>query len=129
MISETSSLCNVRCAWAARSAALASWALAHLVNRVDRWGQYNPIYLREQTYRTADGVERAYGNSYTAPRYQKDRGRVLLGTGLLARHFQGAVPEHVLGLHSTSPENTSRWPGVDIDAHGPEGNDPIANLR
>jgi hypothetical protein len=108
---------------------MAAWTLTYLVNRPDRWGQYNPLRLRGQTYRTADGALRVHGNSYTAPRYRKDYGKVLLGTELLAQHFRGAAPEHILGLHSTAPDNTSRWAGIDIDKHGDGGNDPASNLR
>src|SRR5262249_30735888 len=42
------------------------------------------------------------------------------------RHFRGERPEHVIGLHSTSPSNTSRWGALDIDKHG-SGGDARAN--
>jgi hypothetical protein len=48
---------------------------------------------------------------------------------LLARHFRGERPEHVIGLHSTSTDNMCLAARVDIDAHGPDGNDPVANQR
>jgi hypothetical protein len=42
-------------------------------------------------------------------------------------HFSATRPEHIVGLHSTSPSNTSKWLGIDIDAH--RGEDPTDNLR
>jgi hypothetical protein len=45
----------------------------------------------------------------------------------LEDHFWGREG-CILGLHTTSPENTSRWLVIDIDRHGP-GGDPDANFR
>jgi hypothetical protein len=101
-------------AWAAHAAELASWTLAHLVNRKDVWGGY---------YAGPEGTCQT-----TRPRVV-DRGRVLLTPDVLLRHFAATYANHVVGLHTTSPDNTSRWAGVDIDCHGDGGSDPAANLR
>jgi hypothetical protein len=96
-------------AWAARAAELAEWAWARLVNRVDVWGRYGDC------------------GTYTAPRVMV-RGQVLLTEADAARHFRAAGRDDILGLHTTSPGNLSRWLAVDIDQHGPGGNDAAANL-
>src|SRR5262249_60037440 len=56
------------------------------------------------------------------------RGSVLLTPQVLVRHFSARETRDVLGLHTTSTENTSLWGAIDVDAHGPGGNDPEANL-
>jgi hypothetical protein len=106
---------NVGSAWAPRAPQLAEWARQRLVNRRDAWGAYRPLGRRE------------HGNSWTAPA-KRDRDRVLLTEALLRRHFAAARPEHVLGLHSTSPGNTSLWGALDIDWHGPTSTAPAVNL-
>src|SRR5207253_1827798 len=55
-------------------------------------------------------------------------GRTLLTVADVARHFRGACRADILGLHTTAPDNLSCWLLVDIDHHGPEGNDAEANL-
>jgi hypothetical protein len=54
---------------------------------------------------------------------------VQLDRGILAGHFRARHARHVIGLHSTSPGNTSRWAAVDVDAHEGGNADPAANLR
>jgi hypothetical protein len=114
-------------AWAVRADDLARWAWGRLVNRVDVWGAYTPPARRGKKYTKADGTEDRVPKSYTAPA-RKDRGRVTLTGAVLARHFRGAAPEHVIGLHSTSPDNTSRWGRIDIDWHDEAAQAPAANL-
>jgi hypothetical protein len=106
-------------AWAARAGDLADWAMTTLANRVDVWGGYYRAQDREGCWHT---------QQTTHPRIA-DRGRVLLTTDVLTRHFAATHTRHVIGLHTTSPDNTSRWGGLDFDAHGPGGHDPAANLR
>src|SRR5262245_39515668 len=86
-----------------------------LVNRTDVWGAYWPLDRRDR------------GSSWTAPAKRK-RGRALLTQDVLARHFCGRDVGHVVGLHSTSPDNMSRWGGIDLDAHDGGKADPAANL-
>jgi hypothetical protein len=105
-------------AWFAHDADLASWTWAHLVNRTDVCGGY---------YRVPDGVGGWQTQQTTHPRIA-DRGKVLLTPDVLLRHFRATYANHVVGLHTTSPDNTSRWAAVDIDKHGDAGSDPAANL-
>jgi hypothetical protein len=104
----------------ARAAELAQWAWANLVNRADAWGAYTPRERRGQEYTKKDGTRAKVSISNTA------KGALTLN--VLARHFRGQRVEHLVGLHTTSPENTSRWAGVDIDQHGDSGSAPAANL-
>jgi hypothetical protein len=104
-------------AWSRQAPALAAWTWRRLVNRTDVYGGYLPLALRTGS-----------NKSLTKPR-RADRGRVFLTLGILERHFIGALPEHVVGLHSTSPENTCRSVATDLDFHGEGGSDPGANLR
>lgn len=103
-------------AWRRRSAELAAWAWDALCNRRDCWGAYWPL-----------GVRAERGNSWTAPARSK-RGQVYLTHAVLTRHFAGRDVSHLVGLHSTSPENTSRWAAVDVDCHEGGRADPAANL-
>jgi hypothetical protein len=94
---------------------LAQWAAAHLVNRADVWGGY-------LTPRGA-GEKAA---SYTRPA-KDQRGSVTLALTHLERHFAGRAG-CIMGLHTTSPAQTSRWFAFDVDAHGPTA-DPARNWR
>jgi hypothetical protein len=108
-------------AWGDRREELARWAQERLVVRRDCYGAYTPPEQRGRTYTRQDGTPAKVPQSYTA------KGELTLAT--LARHFRGTRPEHVIGLHSTSTANACLAARVDIDAHGPGGNDPAANLR
>jgi hypothetical protein len=89
-------------AWAAAAEDLAAWVQARLVNRTDAWGRY-----------AGRGPWTAKGE---------------LSRGILARHFRARGRADVIGLHSTSAANTSLWGALDLDAHGPTGTAPDANL-
>jgi hypothetical protein len=86
-------------AWPEHAEPLAAWADEKLVNRRDCWGAYTPS---SPTTRPAKCL----------------RGKVVLSREHLVRHFVGRCREDVVGLHSTSPMNTSKWGALDIDAHG-----------
>lgn len=96
--------------WRTASSDLAEWAIAHLVNRTDARGGYY----------TKDGEVRRTTRKATDRRWQPH-------DVALKGHFSATQPEHIVGFHSTSPNNTCRWLGIDIDAHRDE--DPIENLR
>jgi hypothetical protein len=104
--------------WRERAEELADWTWNHLVNRTDVWGAYNPLHVRDQQYTDKGGRERRYGKLYTAPRFSRERGAVLLTRDVLLQHFKATAAEHVIGLHAISEKNTSQWGAVDIDWHG-----------
>src|SRR5262249_43546903 len=108
-------------AWAARAEELARWAWRRLVNRTDAWGGYRPPEEWGREYHRRDGTTGKLGQTTTR------KGR--LTPALLARHFRATDRADVLGLHATSAANTSFWGALDLDAHGPTGTAPEANLR
>jgi hypothetical protein len=108
---------TARLGWRDLAPELARWTSAALVNRTDVWGAYRGLHRREP----------GKSSSYTAPAV-KDRGQRFLTEGTIARHFAGHDHGHLIGLHSTSLENTSRWGAVDVDWHGAGSSDPAANL-
>ena len=115
-------------AWTARAAELARWTWDRLVMRREVWGGYRPLAERGRAYTAADGTRKRLGTPTTHPRLC-DRGRVLLTRDVLVRHFRGAAPEHVIGLHSTSADNGCRSAAVDLDSHGPTSTAAEVNLR
>jgi hypothetical protein len=111
-------------AWMLHSAELARWAMARFVNRTDVWGAY-----LLSCYRTPDNDGKPRSSiTRTAPA-RCNRGKVLLTLDILARHFIGEDAGHVIGVHSTSPRNTSLWGSLDIDWHSECSSDPQTNLR
>jgi hypothetical protein len=86
--------------WHARADDLADWTRERLVNRTDVWGAYCP----------EPGMIR------TAPR-KRDRGRARLSRDTLLIHFSADCREHVIGLHTTAPDNTSLWGALEFDNH------------
>ncbi len=115
-------------AWADRAEELGTWAWQRCVNRTDVWGGYNPLAHRGKKYLDRNGGEKKLGSTTTRPRPSR-RGKDFLTPGDLTRHFRATCPEHVVGLHTTSPHDASLWGAVEIDWHGPGGNDPDSNLR
>jgi hypothetical protein len=95
--------------------------LERLANRFDVWGSYSKPEKRAQAYVKRDGTTGTIPTSYTC------HGTLTLGT--LARHFRGRCHSHIVGLHSTSVNNSCLAGRVDIDCHGTGGNDPAATLR
>src|SRR5262245_10395259 len=96
--------------WGAHAPELARWTCRLLVNRRDVHGRYWA------------------GGPFTAPRKDR-RGLVLLTEADVVRHFRATCRADVLGLHTTSPDNRSRWGLLDIDQHGEDGRRAEANLR
>lgn len=107
---------DIAAAWARRAEDLAEWTWSRLVHRADVWGAYLPLHLRTPTR-----------SIYTAPARAK-RGQVFLSKAIIARHYAGRDPGALIGLHSTSPDNTSLAGAVDIDCHGETSSRPEANL-
>jgi hypothetical protein len=114
--------------WAGRKDALAGWTLARLVNRTDVWGGYNPLEDVGRKYPKPDGTEGEIGSQTTRP-LPSQRGKLFLSAHFLKNHFAGTRREHIVGLHSTSPENTSKWGALDIDHHGLTSTAPEVNWR
>ena len=103
--------------WRERSRELADWAMDHLVNRKDVWGQYSPLTPSEQ--------QRLGRKSKVMTLPQKHmRGEDMVTLDKLARHF-ASLPhqQQIIGLHAKSAENMSRWLAVDIDLHDPDAAD------
>jgi hypothetical protein len=115
-------------AWQAYACELAIWAWERLVNRIDVWGGYNAIANRDKIIQRPDGTMTKLGATTTRPAVAK-RGRVLLRLSTLEQHFRATRPEHVIGLHTTSPASTSKWASIELDVHGDQGNKPEDTLR
>jgi hypothetical protein len=84
--------------WASHAEALADWTMKRMVNRADAWGQFLPVDRRE------------------TGKAQTRKGE--LTREVLVRHYQGARVSDLVGLHTTSKDNSSRWLGIDVDLHG-----------
>ena len=109
--------------WTEQVTQLAEWTERLLVNRSDVWGGYNNVEERERVLPRGG----KFGTTRTRPDV-KLRGQVLLDRIVLENHFRADLPSRVIGLHTTSPENTSRWAAADIDWHSPESTSPKVNL-
>ncbi|WP_434480895.1 TOTE conflict system archaeo-eukaryotic primase domain-containing protein [Gemmatimonas sp.] len=96
-------------AWRASAAALAAFVDASLPNRRDVWGGY-----------IARADRPTWGKVTTAPAKFR-RGLDLLSPAVLARHFGARDESQVIGLHTTSVDDTSRWFGLDFDVHEDDG--------
>src|SRR5688572_24640223 len=96
--------------WHERADELARWVMAHMVNRTDVWGRY--VKRRSDDGQEGTGV-------VTAP-FRDERGKVFLDADSLKKHFRVKSGVGVLGLHSASADQSSRWLAIDIDLHDPE---------
>ncbi len=85
--------------WRNWSAQLGVFAQTNMLNRQDVHGQYLALADR-----------RSKQNAITE--YEE------VTPELLERHFTGADHGHLIGLHTTSETNGSRWLVLDVDAHG-----------
>ena len=98
---------------------LAACVDARMVNRRDVWGAYVAPARREPS--------KQY--TFTAPGLQR-RGSTSLDPWRIARHLRGTSHGDVLGLHSTSADDRSRWGAFDFDAHdapAPEYREALAD--
>ena len=99
--------------WAARAGELADWAMVRLVNRKDIWGQYSVLTPAER---------KKTGKSYkamTLPVVSMRDGSDHVTIDKLTRHFSSRHyrKPQLIGLHTKSQQNTSKWMGIDIDMH------------
>lgn len=108
-------------AWVSAAAELAEWFWHRCVNRTDAWGRYSSLERRGKEYARKDGSKGKVPKSYT--------GKGQLTRAHLAAHFRATGPERVIGLHTTSPDNTSLWGAAEIDWHGEHSGSPEANWR
>jgi hypothetical protein len=97
---------DVPAAWSRRAQEYADWVMRCLVNRDDIYGRYVALADRAKLN----------GNSLTMPSRER-RGLEFLTRDIVVRHAQATAPEHVIGLHTTSQQNTSRWGAIEIDWH------------
>lgn len=104
-------------AWRRHAPALSAFAFSQLPNRYDVWGAYvHPDYRAQ------------WGKTVTAPA-KRARGVQVLTEATLARHFAARHAGDVIGLHTTSPDLTSRWFGFDFDVHLEEGPIPDGHVE
>jgi hypothetical protein len=118
-----SDLNTIRAAWAEKAKDLAQWAMRLLVNRTDAWGAY--VDAKDRGKVLNDGKE--LGSTLTRPG-RRQRGKVFLDETILQEHFRANRSSSVVGLHTTSLENTSRWAAAEIDWHGPTSTAPEINV-
>ncbi len=104
-MSESTGSPNRKQPWHAHADALVGWAV-RLINRSDCCGGY---------YQKDGNIHQTTRKAVNLP-------------ALLRRHFQATRADHLVGLHTTSIENTSRFVAFDIDAHS-EGDDPNRNRQ
>jgi putative DNA primase/helicase len=128
MVLGTESIDKAAAGWAAHAEALAEWAMRRKVNRVDAWGGYNRVEDREKVCARKDGTTYKLGATLTRPAKHR-RGRAVLTTAILARHFRARGPLDIVGVHTTSPQNTCKWGNVEIDWHSPDSPSPEVNWR
>src|SRR4051812_3944817 len=83
-------------AWKMNAGRLATWTLAKMVNRDDAYGKYYP------------GTDGKFKSC-------KEDGKV--DCGLIHQHF---AENRIIGLYSTSKDDTCRWLTIDIDRHDGE---------
>ena len=98
---------SIRDQWKSRAESLTAFVSQHLVNRTDAYGNYRSV------------DDRAAGTARTR--------KSALTSDVIQRHFMADDRGDLIGLHTTSPENTCRWLVVDIDHHGES--DPDAECR
>jgi len=84
--------------WSESSGRLAKFVCKNMVNRTDAYGRYRSLDDRE------NGSARTVRNDVTEE--------------LVKQHFCATDRSDLIGLHTTSPNNTCRWLAIDIDHHG-----------
>ncbi|MDC0175570.1 hypothetical protein OAJ60_01425 [Planctomycetaceae bacterium] len=88
--------------WRRHATELANWTMTRLVNRTDVFGRY-----------------RKDGRAFTAPP-KRQRGHQFLTRDCLDLHYHGGSGD-LIGLHTTSRLNTSKWGAIDIDRKDESG--------
>ncbi len=97
--------------WRENAERLADWAMDHLVNRFDVWGQYT----------VKNTVVGPKVSAVTLPvKDLREQKKDFVSHEKLVRHFKGLKAGHLIGLHLVSIEETCRWFAIDLDVHDPE---------
>ena len=97
-------------AWSNNAGRLVKFVVANLINRDDVYGKYRSLDDRDRG--TALTVENEISES------------------VVQEHFRAEDRGQLIGLHTTSPDNTCRWMVIDIDHHGePDPDREDANER
>lgn len=102
---------NQENSWRKRAGELAAWAWDNLVNRVDCYGRYyQRLHGLHETDFFVAGKPIPIGNcTVWRP----------LTSEILRGHFLTFGTTGLVGLHSTSPDDTCKWVEFDIDQHDP----------
>lgn len=90
--------------WQRYSPDLAEWAMECLVNRRDVWSQYTVSNGKISVVMLPIPERRKAGTD-------------MVTLHKLQRHFAGRQPGHLIGLHSISDHQTSKWFAIDVDLH------------
>ncbi len=98
---------SIRDQWSSNAESLADFVMKKLVNRRDAYGNYRSV------------DDRTAGTARTR--------KYVLTSDVIQRHFMADDRGDLIGLHTTSPDNTCRWIVIDIDHHGES--DPDAECR
>jgi hypothetical protein len=117
-----------RSPWHDQAPALARWAWDRYFVRDDVWGGYTALNVRGKKAKRSDGKEYVIGKTITCPSPRK-RGLVKLSLAVLERHFRATRPEEVIGAHTTSLANYSKFGTVEVDYHSENSNAPEINWR
>lgn len=95
--------------WAIHAEELAEWVVDHLVNRTDCYGAY---------YYHLGGHHPSDFELAGKPIPVRSRTVVKpLTVETIRRHFQAFDARDLIGIHSTSSDDTCRWIEIDIDQH------------
>ena len=93
--------------WREAADPFAHFVWQHFVNSED-------VYGCHLWWKNKDGVEQ---DSATLP-WPSERSRKKLTIEIIRRHIAFPAMGSIIGLHTTSPDNESRWFAFDFDAHG-----------
>ncbi len=101
--------------WKNQAEELAQWVFAHCVNRTDCFGRYGyDLKGRHETDYAAFGLTVPV-TSWTEHKQ--------LTRGIVQAHFETTSVRNLIGIHTTSPDDTCKWICIDIDQHEPGVNE------
>lgn len=103
---EPKSLRSIATEWRENAERLATFVQENLVNRDDFYIRYRPQELRHLG--KVEVIKKRYGSAE------------------LLMHFQASSPDCVIGLPTTSQEQTCRWIVIDVDSDGEDSEESQA---